>query len=388
MNILEENFNNDDYEELNIKYFKILREKKNMAADPSGWIDTYSNVGNVYGDFGEKLQGYHTDISNQLDNKKKPIVNLLSEWDCFSYSQNNITLCHSATVGSVIVMGFLISRGIKTIICETPNYFATYDQAQRMGLKMIRVPTYYNSNFKLDISQTVLEQNKPCAVWLTQPRTALGLNQNAEDLKSLIKTLSAKDFLIIDEATEQFFPSVLHSLNPKDYPQVIKIRSMFKGLGINGIRLAYISHHESLRIEIANEMEIFLGALDVYSIEHAVEMSKDIPRFKILLSVANEQVVTLRERAEKLLNGTNCEVSKMENGYIGSAIVKFKPSKLSQKEKRQRFIEYCSKEKMPVILGSAMGFANHTDTEFVRLNYFNRDYNILEGLKIISRFDL
>jgi histidinol-phosphate/aromatic aminotransferase/cobyric acid decarboxylase-like protein len=384
MGLYDTYFKDDDYSELNIKYFKELREEKKMVADPSGWTNTYSNIENFNAKFTKEYQIYHTDISNQLLEKKKFIIDLLSEWDSYSYSNNNITLCHSVTVGSVITMAFLISKGVKNILCETPNYFATLSQAKSMGLNIQRIPTYYDTNFQLNIDDSLLMNTSPCAIWLTQPRTALGLNQNPEHIKTLLSKLSDKDFLIIDEATEQMFPSILSSLSPQKYPQIIKIRSIFKGLGINGIRLAYISHHDSFREEMADEMEIFLGALDIYSLNHAVELAKDISKFKVLLSVANEQVIKLREKAEKSLMGSNCELTKIENGYIGAAIIKFESN--DSTNNRKKLIEYCTKEKMPVILGASMGFPIHNNMEFIRLNYFSRDYNIINGLKILSNF--
>lgn len=386
MNFQENPFEEDDYAQLNLEYFKPLRESKLMAADPSGWIDTYSNVGNIYSKFSGSVQGYHTDISNQLFEKKKPLLELFSEWDAYSNSSENITLCHSATVGSVVVLAFLIAKGVRNIISETPNYFATYYQAETMGLNMIRIPTYYDSDFQLNIDLDIIKRNSPCAIWLTQPRTALGFNQDPEYIKKILAAITAKDFIVIDEATEQFFPSVLSTIDPQNYPQIIKIRSVFKGLGINGIRLCYIAHHDSFRSDIADEMEVFLGALDIYSIDHAVELARNVKQFKEMLSIANEQVLMLRSKAEKVLKGSNCELSEIVNGYIGSAYIHFNPSNLSKGEQRKKFVEYCANKNVPVILGSAMGFPAHENMEFIRLNYFNRDYNIINGLKIISQF--
>jgi histidinol-phosphate/aromatic aminotransferase/cobyric acid decarboxylase-like protein len=382
---MSEIFEEDDYTELNAKFFKALRESKDIIADPSGWTDTYSNVGNVYPQFNKPIQEYHTDLYNQLNPKKKVLLELASEWDACDYSFENITLCHSTTVGSVIVLAHLVTKGIKTIIAETPNYFATYYQAETMGIQTVRMPTYYDENFGLKIDYDQIRKYSPFAMWLTQPRTALGTNQNPEEVKSIIEKMSPEDILVVDEATEQYFPTVLASINPQQFPNVIKLRSFFKGLGVNGIRLSYIIHHHSLRHSISAEMEIFLGALDISSINYAVEMAGDIQKFKLMLSIANEQVMTLRSKADKLLMRTNCEVSPIQNGYIGCAIIKFDPG-TSHEQNRLAFVEYCAENKVPVILGSAMGFPRHQNMEFIRLNYFNRDYNIINGLKIIAGF--
>jgi histidinol-phosphate/aromatic aminotransferase/cobyric acid decarboxylase-like protein len=390
---MTENYNSlfavDDYSELHKKYFKNLREGNEMFADPSGWTDTFSEVGLHEKKFDKRLQLYYCDLaSNQLKEQKLPILNLLSAWDSFDYSLEHVTLCHSTTVGSMTVLAVLLSKGIGNIIFETPNYFATHYQAETLGMKITRVPSFFEENFQFNLKSDFLMKQSPCAVWLTQPRTALGYNQDPVAIDQIMEKLSPNDFLIIDEATEQMFPSVLNNINSDKYPNVIKIRSIFKGLGVNGLRLAAIIHHPSLRYEMTDEMEVFQGALDIYSLENAIEMAGDINRFRDLLDVSNQQVVRLRQKAERQVLGTNCYVSKIVNGYIGAAIIKFQENSLPHHEVREKFLQYCAKNKTPVIVGAAMSFSIHTDMEFVRLNYFNRENHILNALKLFSDFQI
>ncbi len=373
-------FAKDEYPELNQRLFLPLRESGKMNADPSGWLDTYSKVSEDEL-FPPEIQKYYSDFYNQLNPIKKDILPMLSAWENIELIPENVTLCHSATVGSAIALSFLISKGIKTIILETPCYFATFYQAQTFGIKVIRIPTFKEDEFKLSITDEIISNNTPCAVFITQPRTALGTNQNVQDLIDLSKNLGKKNYLIIDEATEQSFPSTLHSLNFNSYDNVIKIRSLFKGLGVNGVRLACLIHHDKHRRQIAEEMEVMQGALDLYSLKLAVKMGENINRFKSLLGVANDQVVALRKKVEMQIRGSNCEVSPIVNGYIGCAIIK-----LSSESKRNEFLEYCAFSRMPVIIGSSMGFAKHDGYEFVRLNYFNRESHLLKGLEIMSSF--
>jgi histidinol-phosphate/aromatic aminotransferase/cobyric acid decarboxylase-like protein len=373
-------FDKDDYTELNKKFFLPLRESGDMTADPSGWMDTYSNVGE-YEPFTEEVQRYYSDFYNQLNPIKNRLLPLFSSWDAISLSAENITLCHSVTVGSAIILAFLISKGIKTIILETPCYFATYYQAETFGFNIIKIPTFHNENYQLTISADFIIKNSPCAVFLTQPRTALGINQNDLLLKKISEGLGKNSYLIIDEATEQYFPSKLCDFNFTNYENVFKIRSVFKGMGVNGIRLAYIIHHENYRNNIADQMETMQGALDVHSLKLASDIAQDIGRFKHLLTVANNQVTTLYKKAVSRVAASNCFLSPISNGYIGSVAVK-----LSHENRRAAFIEYCASNRMPLIIGASMGFARHSNMEFVRLNYFNREHNILKGLDIMASF--
>lgn len=373
-------FEEDEYSELNKRLFLPIRESGQMNADPSGWLDTYSKVceGEL---FPAEIQKYYSDFYNQLNPIKNEILPMLSAWENTELTTENITLCHSATVGSSIALSFLISKGIRTIILETPCYFATFYQAETLGMNIIRIPTFKDKDFQFGISDEIISKYSPCAVFITQPRTAIGINQDPKDLVNLSKQLGENNFLIIDEATEQFFPSKLHEFNFNVFKNVIKIRSLFKGLGVNGVRLACLIHHENYRAEIAEEMEVMQGALDLYSLKLAVEMSRDIGRFEQLLSIANSQVVNLRKKVELQILGSNCEVSRIVNGYIGCAMIK-----ITSESKRNEFLEYCATSRMPVIIGSSMGFARHEGYEFVRLNYFNRENHLLKGLEIMTSF--
>ncbi len=373
-------FDKDEYPELNRQFFLPLRESGDISADPSGWTDTHSNV-DIYSPFKQEIQNYYSDFYSQLNPLKNKLLPLFSEWDDISLLPENITLCHSATVGSAITLAFLKAKGIKNVILETPNYFATYYQAEILGLNIVRIPTYHEQGYWLNISKEIIKCYSPCAIFLTQPRTALGINQETTDLLKLSAMLNPNDFIIIDEATEQMFPSKLYDFNFNNFENVIKIRSVFKGMGVNGVRIAYIIHHTRHRALIAEEMEVMQGALDIHSLKMAIEIAADIPRFKQLLYIANSQVIDLRKKAQNHIIGSNCHLSQITNGYIGSVAVR-----LSGENEKREFVEYCARKKMPIIIGSSMGFPKHNELEFVRLNYFNRERHILDGLDIMTSF--
>ena len=207
MSDFEKYFDKDEYPELNQRFFLPLRESGDMSADPSGWTDTHSNVG-MDENFPPEIQKYYSDFYSQLNPIKKRLLPLFSEWDNITLEPENVTLCHSATVGSAIALAFLISKGVRNILLETPCYFATYYQAEAFGLNIVRIPTFHDEEYKLNISEDLIKEYSPCAIFLTQPRTALGINQDENSLLNLSKLLSKDSFIIIDEATEQFFPNL------------------------------------------------------------------------------------------------------------------------------------------------------------------------------------
>jgi len=60
------------------------------------------------------------------------------------------------------------------------------------------------------MNATLQRRLHPVVYWLTQPRMSLGFDQDVTHVEKLLAHLSPRDFLVIDEATEQRCPSVLH----------------------------------------------------------------------------------------------------------------------------------------------------------------------------------
>jgi hypothetical protein len=162
------NFREEDFEAINEKYFKEIRKKNNEIIDPSGWRDTFTPVEPFLGNEGKFIHKYNTDFGNQLSHEKSIVKNLLDQWDSTEYHVDNFTLCHSATISSLVVLSVLSKKGIKTIFFETPCYYATLYQAEDLGLNVILIPSYYEQNFSIDIRPEILKQYGPYAIWLTQ----------------------------------------------------------------------------------------------------------------------------------------------------------------------------------------------------------------------------
>lgn len=208
---------------------------------------------------------------------------------------------------------------------------------------------------------------------------ALGVNQSIKLVGNLHLQLPSNSFLVIDEATEQYWPSHLHKLQAVNY-NVIKIRSLTKGIGLNGLRCAYIAHSEELRAKMVETMDNFQGGMDYESLNMVVQLVQDPHLLKKLLYASHNQVQTLRRRAEGEIIPDKMILSKIANGYIGSIALK----RLDQKKNFREFLlHYCSNHLCPVILGSSMLFAVDSRYEFVRLNYYNETHHLIQGLRIL-----
>ena len=382
----EKKFAEDDYDWVNENFFAQLRKSRDVASDISGWMDTYSRVQETFPsqwpEFPD-LQTYRVDDGNSLKVKKEPLLSLLSAWEARDVGYDDVTLCGSATAGSLITLAVLSNLGIKTVVFETPAYYATLDQAKLLGMRAVRVPTYVSEGFQFHIDRSRFPA-APLAIWVTHPRVSLGLNQNKTECIAILNSLRPTDYLVIDEATEQHFPALLSCLAHD--PRVIRIRNIFKPMGLNGPRLCVIFHSKQIR----QQMELYTvtcsGPLDCFSLELAVQAAASPIEFQMMLGIANQQTTQLRRDVERVLRGSEASVSELVNGYIGCAVLDFTRRRGSHADNRTALFEFCRSVKMPVIVGSQMSFAFDPNHEFVRVNYFTRRSQIMAGALLLRDF--
>ncbi|MCL4518595.1 MAG: aminotransferase class I/II-fold pyridoxal phosphate-dependent enzyme [Thaumarchaeota archaeon] len=377
----------DDYEELNRKFFGSIRSAGKYAADPSGWTHTVLDAEHWLPDELRHINGtkqYFIDEDKELLFFKEPFIEFASQWDDTSYSLDNITLCNSVTVGMATVLSTLKRQGIKTVFFETPVYFAAVCQAKTFGLKVKLVPSYLNDSFiPISYAPSLRGDQHPVAVWVSQPLSYIGTNQEADRLRRILRSLPRGSYMIIDEATEQLWPSVLRSLTIR-HKNIIKIRSLTKGIGLNGLRMAYIIHNASLRPEIVSSLENFQGGMDVQSITVSKFLVENAPLFSHMLMSARQQVQSLKRRADAEVLGTPMILTDIQNGYLGSVALR-RPTSLKRRTSwRMKIIEHCVRSDCPVILGSTMYFAVDPNLEFIRLTYFSEGSHIINGLRILS----
>ena len=372
----------DDFDRINNKYFNSLRASQGVRLDPSYWI---KNVTEAALEFNfEAVKNYKSDFQLGLKEEKPILISAFSDWDTCEYSYDDITVCSSATTASLIILAHLKDNfDINTVFFESPCYFASLKQAQLLGLNAKRIPTYYEKLFEVDCN-FLRSEDSPKVFWITQPRFGLGSNQIKKQLTNYLDNLSKRDFLVIDEATEQLYPSHLKKFNHFLDNRIIKIRSPFKPIGINGPRLSTVIHGDKHRKRIQNTLEQVQGAIDTFSLSFTKEVLEN-GKLKYMLSSANQQVVRTYKKIRSFCLGTNLSPSNMENGYIGSVAVDLKGSTKYLKS-REKLLSFCAHNGMPVILGATLNFAKDNHREFVRLSYFNEQEEILESLRILSAF--
>lgn len=260
-----EQFEPNGYDEMYATYFEDLVANGSVAADPSGWSRTEPGAGigldvpmptNL-------LAHYVVDNRQLIAPEKERLKQLLSEWDVRTYMLNEITLTPSISTACLATLLVLHSVGIRRIVFETPAYYATIDQACALGFDTELIPTHAIDGYGWSLSDWMTEKRKGSALWLTQPRYALGQNQMIDHVAALFAELGKDGFLVIDETADQGWPSKLSSLQAGPHTGLIKICGLMKPLGLNGLRLAAVPHSASLRPAFQEMIWLAGAALEV-----------------------------------------------------------------------------------------------------------------------------
>jgi DNA-binding transcriptional MocR family regulator len=382
----------DDYASVQGR-FRELRVNGQIDADPSGWRSTYSEAETLLptpvigrGD----LSQYHLDAVLGLSAHRDAILSLLAAWEDRDVSSEEVTICPSGTIASLAILSVLKGKGVRHIRFETPAFFASIEQARSIGMEVDLIATYRRELFRTPFAEIEASsewQNRRHAVWFTQPRAALGFNQPIDEIGRLTDSLDQRSqFVVVDEVTDQLFParlSILHRDAPR--PNLIRIRSFTKGMGLNGVRLSAVLHPPELRKAFIEAIDALGGSVDAYSLATIAELAKDQQRFRRMLAAANRQVTELRIRAARAAAGSPVEVNKLENGYIGSMSVDLSSLGADYGAQRERFLEECVKARTPVVLAASYKMALDPPNELIRLNFFISPDSVLRGVSNIVR---
>lgn len=378
----------DDYNIIYKRYFAELRRQNRIDADPSGWLDTFSVAERLLQPHPLPkgvIARYFIDEGRALGEHKERICSFISKWERSTVGFDGLTLCPSCGNASLITLATLKEMGA-SILFETPAYFATIEQAQILGVPFELIPTYHNSEYSLPVLDSKIRDVPVPVVWLTQPRASLGFDQSKEMVHRLLRKIGRRGYLVIDEATDQSYPShfgqLFHEFREH---RLIRLRSFTKGMGLNGFRLAAIIHPVALRPMLTDAIEALGGSLDAHSLFAVAGLGDDPLGFARMLAAANHQVNGLRAVAERLVRGGPITVNRLTNGYIGSMVVDLSLAGRTDRSRRKRLLEWCRLMRTPVILGASMYIAKAPPTETIRLNFFSSRHHITRGIANILK---
>lgn len=276
-------------------------------------------------------------------------------------------------------------REFKHIVFETPAYFATLEQAELLGLTVTRVPCFKEKQFEITVEDFAKHINprEKTAVWLTQPRFGIGTNQNIDQLQELTDRLGSTNMLVVDEAGEQNYPSLLSKISEFGC-DIIRTRGLIKGIGLNGLRISLVLHPPDWRREFECLLEVVGASVDRYSLNSATKLAETPLLLPSMLKTANEQVRSFRCKLETSLLGSWATPTALENSYIGSILLDLSQLPGGYVEKRKALLLEFQSLNMPVVLAASIGFAFDPQLEAVRMNYFTPEKNITNTGQVLN----
>lgn len=381
----------EDFDEIALIFKDILADAS-WSALPGGVRDTYIPSAAHYPKISleaNDFRGYRMDTGAYLGDAKhllaQAIVAVEGSALCDS---DNFTICPSVSFALLACLIALKQIGIKSIFLEAPCYYATVEQGHALGFSIYLLPTNNQNGFLVTAEHVSYARKSVlgrCLLVVTQPRYGTGENRTASEIEHLRSQMHSGDFILIDEAADQTVPAPMAQTSFDGEVQLLRIRGLTKGLGLNSARMATVIHSKELRGTFGDIVDYAGGNLDAASLTLMVGIASN-PQFYIAqLRAAQEFVRNQREMFEKNLAGLPIRLSKIESGYFATAHIDTGVSPDAFQAWRQQFLEACLKYRMPVVLGSSMYFPYDLTTEIVRINYFSEPKNLQRAAHIFSR---
>lgn len=383
MNWSDPRFLNDDFFDITRGFFNQAQRYFNPALispESRNFPDKFlpSNITDV--DF----RPYHNDSTKSGELVRSSLAKTLSFIDQGVIDSEEITLSPTITTASLIVIRFLQEYGVEEVWLETPCYYATLFQIIGSQLQCRTIPSYVKNEFQWRIEE--IDWSRKNAVWITHPRISLGLRQEKNFLLELCNKAMANDsFVIVDEATELKMPSLLSGVEFKPYNKhIIRLRGVFKPLGLNGPRIAMLLHSPYHSSEIKKWVWTYQGGLDGFSMELANRVVEHKSSYQILFEATQEEAISNWNMIRRLSQHTRVSIPEYNDGYTSALILKLSNYPLDRKKFfniRNILVQEIEKIGVFPTLGSSMYFAYDGIHEFIRINLLSnaRELNLFVG---------
>lgn len=350
----------------NLKTFNLVTASENEVTVP---------------DFGFSMQSRDIHMAEYTNNDagdgpliRELISKNLIESECYNdISLSNITLAPSITSASLNVLMALSGNDVSDIYLSTPCYYATKFQIEKLGLNVKLIPTYRKENFSLKLNGDFL---KSSVLWITHPIISLTQNFNFNVLFDWVENnnSSKKKFLIIDEAADY---QPMHIFDEEyireNNVEIIRLRSYFKPLSVNGQRFSYIIASHGFTKEIAKWVWSAHGGLDQFSIYTAKWAIQNAEELKNLSFSVHHKCSNRKLQIDKLIRGTDLSLPNFENGYISSICVDMTKWKIYRQHghfaARNALIDSLANIGIIPTLASSMYFAHENGCERIRIGY-------------------
>lgn len=361
-------------------FFDIAQRVKGRVEDPLSLV--VSDPAKVqipdfdfsYKDARPKMAEYNHNDAGKGPELRALIASILSVVDAFGkVDADNITLAPSLTSASLNVLFALSLLRVKMIAIGTPCYYATRLQMDRLGFTANLIPTFEHEGFRLDPGRIPFDCN---TLWVTHPIISLTKDFKFDDLQQWLRHQDAARprYIIIDEAADCKSPARLdiEGLSSKGI-EIIRMRSFFKQVNINGQRLAFLVSSKKISQHLAKEAWLSHGGLDRFSMGTVDWVADNQSGYDELKSKMLERCSLEHATLARFIRGSDVSLPVYENGYITSLRIDMRewPEFQSGGHElaRERLIEALITSQILPTLAPSMYFAYEPGIERLRLGY-------------------
>jgi DNA-binding transcriptional MocR family regulator len=160
---------------------------------------------------------------------------------------------------------------------------------------------------------------------------------------------------------------------------------MVKGIGLNGLRIAFAMHPAKWRGAFEDALETAGASLDRFSLANARKFAAEPKLFSSLLMAAREQVEQSQKAADVVMTGTPVTATRVQNGYMGTLMVDLSTFAGSYADNRSALLNACRAHRLPIVLKASAGFAADETWEGVRMNYFTSRDNAVKSAEVLVK---
>lgn len=322
----------------------------------------------------ERLVAYANNDAGAGLKARQQIVDIIDSKRAFGdIDINNITLAPSITSASMNVLLALSQIGVTSIGLATPCYYATKFQIERVGLQPVLLPTYRSQNFDLSLSNDLSTFD---VLWITHPIISLTKDFGLNALPAWFEQNRSgkRKIIVVDEAVDLKPPHVMNVEEFSKYDiEIIRLRSFFKQLSINGQRLSYIVSSKIFSKILSNETWIAHGGVDQFSLSTLGWVLENSGQYDELSGLMLSNCEREYRALHNLLTGSNISIPNYQNGYITSLEIDMRAWRSYQNfghsAAREDLIEYLLSIDVLPTLAPSMYFAHDDGVERLRLGF-------------------
>jgi hypothetical protein len=376
-----------DFNDIYDQYFRDFIIKTNYAAAPSGVFTSHSDASEYIPPMHlscSSATNYIIDDNYMSIDVKRDAHKIMQRRENFDIANDELTISPSVSHATGIILITLKQLGIKKFYCVAPAYFSVVEQALYLDFDVHLVHGDKSKNYNIDtehLAQT-LPKTEPYILTMFNPLYPIGLNLQNNYMSEFINSLPKNAHLIIDEAQDRSYPSILSNIKNNTQAKVYRIFGIFKSLGLHGAKAALILHPAEFRKRITETSESIGGTLDKYSASLLAFLSNNEASHLQAINAANVQITRNHKILEGLIVNPQISTFPVENGFLGCIIADI--GNQEYLEFRQKLLTECRRIRIPVAIGSTQFFPYSGKNELIRINYYQKQSDFEQSILLLD----